>query len=395
MGTYSTTIPTGTNAGSYEVWYKIADTDNYTGTTPVKVDVTISKVDYTGAKTGSTSGKFGITKTYDLKNLLPEGYKLGAITTTDTDSVFVGTPTVSGTVLTYQLADDNGKVDKTGTITIPITESTNYNAFDLTITVTVTNVRIPDLTVNPISMTYTGSPVPDTSISGTATVDGQTIAGTWSFVSGQSLTNVADSGVKSVVFNPTNTSEYGPATGTVTVTIRKATPGLTLTPSPATLPNGGMVTLTLSGLPDRSSATVTCSDENITVTKGSGNTWTAELPAGGASYTFAASYAGDGNHNGTTANCTVSVDKISPTLKLSPSSDTLLGGGTVTLTLSGLPAGGTASVTCSGGITVTVGAGNTWTAKLLGMVKVYFPPLWAVSLISFPRLSVTVRTSST
>ena len=84
------------------------------------------------------------------------------------------------------------------------------------------------------------------------------------------------------------------------------------------LPNGGMVTLTLSGLPDRSSATVTCSDENITVTKGSGNTWTAELPAGGASYTFAASYAGDGNHNGTTANCTVSVDKISPTLKLSP-----------------------------------------------------------------------------
>ena len=55
-----------------------------------------------------------------------------------------------------------------------------------------------------------------------------------------------------------------------------------------------------------------------------GNTWTAELPAGGASYTFAASYAGDGNHNGTTANCTVSVDKISPTLKLSPSSDTKL-----------------------------------------------------------------------
>ena len=68
--------------------------------------------------------------------------------------------------------------------------------------------------------------------------------------------------------------------------------------------NGGRVNATssMNKLPQ-----VTCSDENITVTKGSGNTWTAELPAGGASYTFAASYAGDGNHNGATANCTVRV----------------------------------------------------------------------------------------
>ena len=369
-GTYSTTIPTGTNAGSYTVWYKIADTDNYNGTAPVKVDVTISKVNYTGEKAGSTSGKYGREKTYDLKNLLPEGYVLGTITTTDTNSIFEGTPTVSGTILTYKLADNAG-VGKTGTITIPVIKSTNYNAFNLTITVTVTNVRIPTLTVNPISVTYTGSSVSSSQITGTATLDGRTIAGSWSFAGGQALTNVADSGVKSVVFTPTDTGEYGTASGTVTVTIRKATPSLTLTPSPVTLPNGGTVTLTLTGLPSGGSAGMTCSEASIAVTKGSGNTWTAELPAGGASYTFTATYTGDGNHNGTTANCTVSVDKISPTLKLSPSSDTLLGGGTVVLTLTGLPSGGSATVTCSGGITVAKGTGNTWTATLPNSAATY------------------------
>ncbi|USF28381.1 hypothetical protein N510_003340 [Firmicutes bacterium ASF500] len=365
MGTYSTTIPTGTNAGTYKVWYKVEGTTNYEGTAPVKVDVTIGKANYTGLMTASTSCKYGRDKTYDMSDLLPEGYVLGTITITDTNSIFEGTPTVSGAMLTYKLVNDSQKVNSTGTITIPVTESTNYNPFDLTITVTVTNVRIPNLNVNPISVIYTGNPVNSNQITGTATVDGIAIDGTWSFVSGQAITNVADSGVKRVTFTPNNTDLYGASTGTVVVTIRKATPGLTLTPSPATLPNGGMVTLTLSGLPDRSSATVTCSDENITVTKGSGNTWTAELPAGGASYTFAASYAGDGNHNGATANCTVRVEKITPVLSLTASpASPLIGGGTVTLTLSGLPAGGTASVTCSGGITVTAGAGNTWTAKL-------------------------------
>lgn len=53
-GTYSTTIPTGTDAGSYTVWYKVEGTTNYEGTDPVKVDVTISKVNYTGEKAGAS-----------------------------------------------------------------------------------------------------------------------------------------------------------------------------------------------------------------------------------------------------------------------------------------------------------------------------------------------------
>ncbi len=367
---YASGLPT--NAGTYKVKASVGEQSNYIAATSAEMMLTISKVNYTGTTAASTSGMYGMTKTYELKDLLPEGFTLGTVSVSDGNSIFDGTPSVSGTTLTYKLAGNQDNAGKTGTITIPVTGSTNYNAFELTITVTVTKVRVPTLTVNPIRMTYTGSPVPNDRISGTATIDGKEIKGRWSFVSGQALTNVADSGTKNVTFTPEDTTEYGPNTGTVVVTITKATPTLTLTPSPATLPNGGTVTLTLSGLPAGGSADVTCSNGSISVTKGSGNTWTAELPAGGGSYAFTASYPGDGNHTGATANCTVSVEKVTPTLALSATPENLSGGGTVTLTLTGLPAGGTATINCSdSSITVTAGAGNTWTATLPNSTATY------------------------
>ena len=360
------------NAGTYTVKASIPAQGNYTAAESGEMTLTINKATYTGQTAASTSGKYGREKTYDLSDLLPDGYKLGTPTKTDTNNIFGGDPILNGAALTYKLADNAG-VGKTGTITVPVTESTNYNTFDLTITVTVTDKIVPTLTVTPISVPYTGSAVPAGAIHGTATADGKNIPGSWSFADGQALTNVADSGTKTVNFTPADEfkDDYAPATGTVRVTIAKATPSLSLTPSPATLPNGGTVTLALSGLPSGGSATVTCSDENITVTKGSGDTWTAELPAGGASYTFTASYSGDSNHNGASANCTVSVEKITPALSLTANPSSQRGGGTVTLTLSGLPTGGTAAVTCSGGITVTAGAGSTWTATLPNSTATY------------------------
>ena len=237
-------------------------TTNYEGTAPVKVDVTIGKANYTGLMTASTSCKYGRDKTYDMSDLLPEGYVLGTITITDTNSIFEGTPTVSGAMLTYGVDYGNG-------IDVQIGDShVCHGDGDRQVKrVVIGGFRHGN---------------------GDRTGAVHLLAVIHQFVGQHGSAHT---------FTPNNTDLYGASTGTVVVTISKATPSLILTPSPATLPNGGMVTLTLSGLPDRSSATVTCSDENITVTKGSGNTWTAELPAGGASYTFAASYAGDGNHN--------------------------------------------------------------------------------------------------
>ena len=150
-GPYSTAIPSGVNAGSYEVWYKIADTDNYNGATPLKVAAAISKVNYTGEKAGSTSGKFGVEKTYNLKALLPEGYVLGTPTVTDNDGIFSGVPTVGGTELHYTLADAAGN-----------------RPLDLTLTKTVTytngretSVEIPEVgtlieTIIPLPMEMQG-----------------------------------------------------------------------------------------------------------------------------------------------------------------------------------------------------------------------------------------------
>ena len=44
---YTTSIPTGTNAGTYYVWYKAVGDENHTDTTPDKVAVTISQAEVT------------------------------------------------------------------------------------------------------------------------------------------------------------------------------------------------------------------------------------------------------------------------------------------------------------------------------------------------------------
>lgn len=364
------TIPDVDDSGRYTaVFTPDSDARNYEALT-AQVTLSIAKADHADAD-ASTSCKYGLARTYDMAGLLPKGYVLGTVSVSDGDGIFDGTPTVNGTVVAYKLASDAGIIGKTGVITVPVTSAANYNGFDVIITVTAADKDIPDLSAAPIQVTYTGSPVPDSSISGTATVDGQAVSGKWSFVSGQELTNVADSGTKQVTFTPDDTDLYQADTISVTVTISKATPSLALTPSPAVLPHGGMVTLTLSGLPEGGEAVVACDDESISVTAGAGNVWTAELPAGGAAYSFTASYAGDGNHNGAEAVCTVSVEKITPELALTAVPDSLLGGGTVTLTLTGLPDGETAAVTCSGGISVTAGLDGTWTATLPNTTAAY------------------------
>ena len=55
-GTYSATIPQGTNATSYDVWYKVVGNDNVNSTTPTKVSVTINKADQSApTATGATT----------------------------------------------------------------------------------------------------------------------------------------------------------------------------------------------------------------------------------------------------------------------------------------------------------------------------------------------------
>ena len=93
----------------------------------------------------------------------------------------------------------------------------------------------------------------------------------------------------------------------VTITVTKAEPSLTITPSVSSLTGGGTVTLTVTetGLPDGATVSVT-GNNGITVAENNG-TYSANLPNTAATYTFTASYAGNDNYNSASDTCTVSV----------------------------------------------------------------------------------------
>ena len=58
-GGYSTTIPTGTDAGTYTVWYKVADSVNYTGIDAASIEVEIKKATPTISTSPTASGTEG------------------------------------------------------------------------------------------------------------------------------------------------------------------------------------------------------------------------------------------------------------------------------------------------------------------------------------------------
>ena len=111
-----------------------------------------------------------------------------------------------------------GAAGGTATITVTVTTA-NYEDATAVLTVTLTAKDVPAASAENISVTYTGDPVPASAITGTASV-----SGTWSWKAGQNVTNVSDSGVKTVVFTPTDAENYAAVEKEITVAILKVTP---------------------------------------------------------------------------------------------------------------------------------------------------------------------------
>ncbi len=98
----------------------------------------------------------------------------------------------------------------------------------------------------------------------------------------------------------------------VTFTISKATPTISISASPETLP-GGTVTLMVDkpGLPNDAEISVTCDNTVYNPTAGADGEYTVILPNTSGAYQFTATYAGDANHEAASANCTVTVTRTS------------------------------------------------------------------------------------
>lgn len=113
--------------------------------------VEITKAPHENA-TASGSAKYGNTAVVDISSYLPAGYHIGIITTGGDRSVFSNWELGEST-FSVSLANNPANVGKQVTFTLPIS-STNYEKFDLVITVTVNDKLENSLAAHDISLTY-------------------------------------------------------------------------------------------------------------------------------------------------------------------------------------------------------------------------------------------------
>ena len=129
--------------------------------------------------------------------------------------------------ITYTLADGAAAGDVI-TFTL-LVRSKNYEDAAVTVNLTLTERDTPILTLpDSITVDYTGAGIPVSAVTGKrAAFDGKDVPGTWSWKAGQTITNAADTGTKTIVFTPDDPVNYLPAEGTVSVTISPVAPAYT------------------------------------------------------------------------------------------------------------------------------------------------------------------------
>jgi hypothetical protein len=180
----------------------------------------------------NVSHKFSLTgtQTKSVAGLMPGdagtlGYTVG--TKTDVDSI-ISAWSVDATsgLVSYTLA--GGTAAQTATLPVIIT-SANYETSTVNVVITLTAKDVPTVSAEDITVTYTGSAIADSAITGTASFGGASVAGAWSFDGSPDLTS-ANSGITvDVVFTPDDTVNYETVSDTITVTINRATPAGTPT----------------------------------------------------------------------------------------------------------------------------------------------------------------------
>ena len=223
----NSTQPVGdvsTTPKTFKARFTPTDTTNYETVENINVSVAVGKAAARTLADIPVSQKYTVD-TEQSKNIGAAGMPAAAGTLTYTagsSSVTTGTATVSGFTV-----DSTGVVKYTITggtdgavIKLPVTiGSDNYENSTVNVVITLTNKDTPIVTADDITVTYDGNAIPASKITGTADV-----AGTWEWKTGMAVTNVTDSGTKTVVFKPTDSANYAEVEKTINVTINKATP---------------------------------------------------------------------------------------------------------------------------------------------------------------------------
>ena len=197
-GTYEETIPTGTDADTYKVWYKVEGDGTHSSTAPVELEVTIAPKALTAA--GITVAEIAST-TYTGSDIEP------TVMVKDGNK-----PLVNGTDYTVAYTDNRNA----GTATVTITGEGNYTGeAKATWTIAPKELTVQSATVN--SKTYTGTKNADVS---EVIFDG--------LVPGDALTRGTDYEVKAE-FDSADAADSRTATVTVTLKGTTAAKNYTLT----------------------------------------------------------------------------------------------------------------------------------------------------------------------
>ncbi|WP_263367852.1 Ig-like domain repeat protein [Edaphobacter bradus] len=207
---------------------------------------------------------------------------------------------------------------------------------------------LPTNVTGSVTFTSNGAPLGTSTITnGVATVTTSTLA----------------LGSDAIVATYGGDSNNGSATASLTETINKASPAVTMSSSPNPSTYGQTVTITAS-VPAGATGTITLTSGGTALGSGTVSTagtvvvTTGSLPVG--TDTITASYSGDTNDNPATGTTTQTVTKNTPTVTVSTSGPSN-SGDPVTITVT-LPPGTTGSVTLtSGGTTIGTGTVNPTT----------------------------------
>ena len=222
---YALEYSNNTDAGEATVTVKATANGNYSFTDTEK-KFTIAQADYSGTKTANASAKYGAAGELDLNNVLnpTAGWTFGAASVTRGNDVFAADSVkVADGKLSFQFVNDSSKVNSTATVKIPVT-STNYNNFDLEVTLTVLAKTAQTLSAAPIAMTY-GDAAKKIEVSGAVGSLSYEVTDGMDIVSVDTNGNVTaiKSGTATITITAAETSTHASGSTTVTVTIAKRT----------------------------------------------------------------------------------------------------------------------------------------------------------------------------
>jgi len=322
--TTSTTAP-GAGTPTESVTFTPTDTTDY-NTVTTTITVTVSKATPTVSTLPTASA-------LTTGQALSASILLGGIATS-------GTTTVDGlfTWTTGTTVPPTGSTPEG--VTFTPTDTTDYNTATTTVTVTVNGKGTPTVTAWP---TASAIYYDQTLLSSVLTGGTASVLGTFTWTN-SGLIPTAGTDLESVTFTPNDTTDYSTVTNTVSVTVYKVTPTITVPPTASTIGTGQtLASSTLLGGTATSGAT----------TVAGLFTWTTPAiapPLGTTSESVTFTPSDTADYNTATGSVSVTVNgKTTPTVTAWPTASTIGLGQTL------------ASSTLSGG-TASVGGSFTWTA---------------------------------